>query len=244
MKRTILTMLAALSLMTFIGCEKEKELIVPTTAFTIVVGDVVQITVEPQIAGCTFTSNDETIATVSSAGIITGESIGTTTIIITKNKKSVDVKVTVKGRYNMYKEPYLGFGATPSVVKSKETRKLITENSKTIGYEGENSNIMAIIYQFENSLYKTSACAIPWSKKTLLQRFIGERYNLISADSSLSIFVNKEKTVIAAISYDTTEYLMVLYMDYNDIKLKNSNVSNTQLMELAKEQLSTMQNAL
>ena len=71
-----------------------EDLVVTPSDIEITVGE--SETLKPNQTGCTFESADSTIASVDADGNVTGVSEGETTIKVSKDGKTAEVKVTVK----------------------------------------------------------------------------------------------------------------------------------------------------
>ncbi len=82
-----------------VPAQAKPKIEVVEAALEVVVDSEVSIQVKDNLAGVTFTSADETIATVSTAGVVKGIKAGRTTIELTKEGyKKATVNVTVKAK--------------------------------------------------------------------------------------------------------------------------------------------------
>lgn len=167
---------------------------------TMVAGDVYSI---PN--GTTgWTSDNELIASISPDGV-KAEHVGETYI----RNGSRSFKVTVTGKYNIYQEPYMNFGASMTTVKrfmSNYTLKKETANA--LLYDGA----YPVAYHFfsfkDGGLYLSSVVIKATSVSTDdLIAFMQERYIYVTAD--------KEKYYFGFISPDA-QYLVILQLDTLD----------------------------
>lgn len=222
MKNTLLILSITALLTTFISCKKDDgaSTELKTQTLSIVCGQKSQLHVSPSATGCTFTSDQSLIASVSTTGEVKGITVGETTITVTDESNRIigKCKVAVTPQYSMYREPYLGFGASPSVVKSFETRTVISENTQAINYNGENSNIKQVAYTFENGKYSGVVCLIPIAKFSLLTDFILERYVPVAVGTGdiLAAFLSVDKKTTVGIFYYSTSYVGSVYIPYSD----------------------------
>ena len=210
-------------ILSFSSCKKDDavKLELLTTSLSIKAGSDAQIQLSPNIDGCVFESENPLIASVSSNGKVSGKIIGDVVINITNSSQKFSAKcnVTVTPQYQMYREPYMNFGASASQIKSYETRKIFSETSdgNGIGYEGENSRIAMVLYFLENSKYKTSYAMIPYSSSNadLLVDFLSERYTVIVDKSDIFFFSIDRKLAgsIDPYSYSGTYYYRVMYFE-------------------------------
>ncbi|MCI1786343.1 MAG: Ig-like domain-containing protein [Bacteroidales bacterium] len=239
-----------------LSCTKDdgsKSIKLNTPTVSLLAGSKSQIVISPNVDGCTFESRNPTIASVSSTGEISGNMVGETSISITNSQKKFNAacNVTVSPQYHMYREPCLNFTASIADVKSYEERKLITESTTSLGYQGENSNIAIVLYAFDNKILKSASVLIPCtsSNTTLLANFIKERY-LITADDNTVYFLNDDRTVgggISVYTYENVSYYLVLYFAYSsdseskaynkfpvDISVQYNEYVKNQLLEINK----------
>lgn len=208
-----------------VGCKKEDatpktELKTPT--LSVVCGQKSQLLVTPTADGCTFNSNQSLIASVSTTGEVKGVTIGEAIISVLDISSNVigQCKVTVTPQHTMYKEPYLGFGANQTQIKTYETRTLLSETTKAINYKGENSNITQLAYSFENNKYVGVVCLVPISKISLLTDFLLERYIPVGVGSGdiLAAFVSVDKKTTVGIFYYSTSYVGSMYISFTESK--------------------------
>lgn len=219
-KLLILSLTAVLS--AFISCKKDDGggVELKTLTLSVVCGQKGQLLVSPSMDGCTFTSDQSLIASVSTKGEVKGITVGETTVSVLSLSNNVigKCKVTVTPQYSMYREPYLRFSASSSLVKSYETRAVISETTKAINYNGENSNIKQLAYTFENGKYTGVVCLIPTAKLSLLTDFILERYVpvAVGSDDILAAFESVDKKTTVGIFYYSTSYVGSMYVPYID----------------------------
>lgn len=196
--------------------------------------NVTQSNVRKSSEGFEWTSSDESVGTVSSSGYFKAKKIGTTTITGKSGKSKVSSKVTVKPYSEMYKEPYFGFGSTPSVIKSKDTRKVIFENGDGLTLESGSSKASAILYLLENGkMFSTGAqIVITSSNITELATFIKERYTREDYPNSEFIWFTDGKNMRVAIIAKDTFGIIVYYMTKEKRDSYYSSVENKKQFNL------------
>jgi hypothetical protein len=137
----------------------------------------------------------------------------------TSDESLVDsAKITIESKYNLYKEPYLVFGASAAIVKANETRVLLSEECE-LGYLGENENIIAVLYLFDNDAL-TGAGVLPETTTDVtsnLMEFLLERYEALTFVDEVFYFTNN-KGVVAAMSINETLGLNVIYFEESNLK--------------------------
>ena len=185
-----------------------------------------------------WSSENEFVAKVNSNGLVEGNHVGKTNIIATSANGSAKCEVEVLPVYSTYKEPYLEFGASKSTVKSKETRNLFDETSTALVYEGENSFVELVMYSFDdNGGLKGVALGISFASASEVTKFLLERYQPITVEDDVYIFVNNninDCTMAVTLSVEKS-YLAIVYLPYSSDSRGND-------IEKQKEELKSLLN--
>ena len=173
----------------------------------------IQLTTTPSQT-CTWTSDNETIATVSESGLVTGVFIGDTKIRAqTSTGNLIDVcNVHITPRSTLYTEPFFIYGSSISMIKSKEKRSLYNEDSESLIYNGENLNVRYVLYLFETTGLTSADVLLEntASVATETVTFLEERYSLLGFTDEVIMYQNSDGS-IAAINVDDTLGLNVMY---------------------------------
>ena len=211
----------------FSSCKKEDiSLTLNETSITLYPDEQKQIS--PNMNGCLFESEFPAIASVSSSGQITALLVGTTKIKVTNGSQEVFCDVTVKPRYQMYKEPYLGFGSSKLTVKANETRTLNQEDDESLLYKGENSYIDNVLYVFDKTGMSSVGCLIPTRYASMLGDYLVERYMPINVDLDIyrAYFLSPDLKTAIGMQVYSTSYIIVLYIKAPDSKVINLDYHN------------------
>lgn len=203
---------------------KDKPLTINASSISLVSDKTFSLVVSPNADGCTYESENSYIATVSSDGLITAKRVGKTIIHVKNTNKNLDgaCEVTVTPKYDLFREPYLGFGATPATIKAYEKRVLDSETMTGLTYTGENSYLTYLIYNFENSAYTGSGCCVPTAYSSLLTGYMLERYVYIGNSGDYIIFQSIDsKTTAALYLYSTTYWLVIFSKNTTEAKLSS-----------------------
>jgi len=193
---------------------KEIPLTINATSISLVSNKTFSLVVSPNANGCTYESENSYVASVSSNGLITGKIVGKTIIHVKNANKNLDAtcEVTVTPQYELFREPYLGFGATPTTIKAYEKRVLARETTTTLMYTGENSYLTDVLYLFENSVNTGSSCLVPTVYSSLLGSFIGERYVYIGTTSdNLRMYLSTDSKTTVVLGLYSIYYWMVIF---------------------------------
>lgn len=235
---TILPFVALMCVVLFSACSKDDNtpsMSLGKSEISLNSKQTETIVVSPSAAGCTFTSENKYIANVSADGKVTPITVGTTYITVSNSaqKFTSKCKVTVTPIYNLFKEPYLGFGATKATVKANENRTLATETSTGLGFTGENSNVTLVMYIFDNQGKMTSAAvAFPTSKMYTTMDFLAERYIPIGYEDGYGIFMSNDQKMGVGITVYNTSYLMIIYTPVSSSKASSTDHVQQQMIEL------------
>ena len=164
-----------------------------------------------------WNSSDTLVGKVDTKGNFKGRKIGTTTITGTINGKTVESKITITPYSSSFKEPYLGFGADISTVKSNETRKFIAELTSSLSFEGDNSKIRAVLYLLDTSKKMTSAGIFFENSSAMVTdvtTFYKERYPINGTKDGKVAFFNDENTVGVQLSVNADLGFNAIYLPY------------------------------
>ena len=175
----------------------------------------------------TWTSESEFVATVSAAGLVTGQHVGETTIRAAAGDKAATCKVNVVPVYYTYTEPILDFTADKATIKSKEKRTLYKENGDYLTFKGENSGIVGVIYGFENNKLHSVAVGVTYSKAEEVANFLKERYLYVGEKEDMFLFANNSLSLATmAVSLSVQDgYVMILYIPYTATKSVDENLA-------------------
>lgn len=193
------------------------------------------IVVSPSATGCTFETENKYIANVSADGKVSPITVGTTYITVSNSaqKFTSKCKVTITPLYNLFKEPYLGFGATKATVKANENRTLATETATGLGYTGENSNATVIMYLFDAQGKMSGASILfPASKMYTTMDFLAERYIAIGYQDGYGIFMSNDEKMGVGITVYNASYLMIVYAPVSSSKATSTDTVKQQMIEL------------
>ena len=128
-----------------------------------------------------WTSDNELIASVI-RGVVTARLVGETTI----RNGSKSFKVTVTGKYNFFREPFLKWGASKQTVSDFMLGySLIGEDERNLVYAGRYSEFMTDYFFGESGLEASIVALLPTRARIdELLAFLNERYIYYPEESS------------------------------------------------------------
>lgn len=150
-----------------------------------------------------YKSNDEFVAKVDQAGLVTGGHVGTTQIIASNGKKTGICEVTITPEYDLYDTPILDWGVSASTISSKETHKLESSTDDYLIFNYQKGNTAcAMSYAFENGKLKSVIAILNYSSYVSAGYYLLERYQPIGEDEGIFVFLDaltkdKAKTAVA-----------------------------------------------
>ena len=202
MKKVLSTMLMIASIAFLFSCSKDDDNpALSKTSITLHVNETEEITYNGN-GKCTWSSDNKRVADVND-GVVTAHHVGTTTIYA----NNLSCKVTVKPRYTMFVEPYLGFGSSKSTVKKQMSGySIIKDESTTLNYNGRGS-IEAYSYKFEDDMLKSCAFYTGLSESLDLADFLIERYIVDAIDNTS---YNEQYYYMTSVD---SKYTIILYLD-------------------------------
>lgn len=238
MKKSVLLALLAIISIVFIGCSKDGDgdssISLKASDVTVYSGDKYQIeaTSEKNIL---YQSENEYYAKVSTSGLITSDKVGETNILLTNGDDTKSIRVTVKGKSNIYPEPKLEWGITKSnLIKSLGIPN--KETSEAIIYDNYSTAAPSIIYIFDdNNKLKSIGVLVKSSYSASLGTFLAERYVALASQDYTIYFVNGYSANsismgVGAMLYNTS-YWIVAYMPYS-AKTKSTQSENSDFIKI------------
>jgi uncharacterized protein YjdB len=159
-------------------------------------------------------SDREEIVSVSEAGKVTGERMGSALVTVqTKDGAySSSCEVKVNATNFLYLEPLLDFGKAKSYILDNESRKLLFNRTNYLLYEGESDSTINVIYNFSNSTYKESVVLLKGEENISKQAFdfLKQRYDYRGLTNGMHIFANEE--VLVEMEHDRGKNISVIYV--------------------------------
>lgn len=198
MQKVIFYLAVMLSVCMFSSCNSNDEspFSLQEKEVTLKVGGTQQLKVTGDVSK--WSSENDFIASVSVNGMVTANHVGETRVMAQGSNGSASCNVIVTPKYTYYVEPLCKEGATREDVKKFEKRKLRSDDSDGLFYEGENSLVSAVAYQFDaNGKLKFALLVLPHHNSstlaTQLINFLLERYNPVADIDGVYTFINANK---------------------------------------------------
>lgn len=189
-------------------------------------------------------SDNPVLASVSSVGTVTGNLRGETTVRVKTpdGAFSNSCRVIVNPTNFLYKEPLIAFGANPDYVRANEERKFLEEVEEGLIFKGENSNVQAVLYVFEEGKLVVSGVVLEPTEFVASQvvEFLFQRYVLLGELDDGFLWTDGEKAQVL-LAVDETLGLVVLYSDLSNATAESTGkylVGHSKMDEIASTNLS------
>lgn len=179
-----------------------------------------------------WSSESNFVASVDDKGMVVGNHVGKTFIVASNGGYKAKCEVEVIALHNTLTEPIIDFGASLSVIKSKETRTLFKEDSKSLFYKDDKSDVVqGIIYSFTSGKLKDIGLLINLSYTSVATDFFLERYQPFTESDGTYIMINNDfKNYTAGVClYVKKDFLLAVYMP---------SIHNTKMIGLPQEEIS------
>ncbi|MFR9166322.1 MAG: hypothetical protein ACLVKO_08985 [Dysgonomonas sp.] len=134
-----------------------------------------------------YRSENEFVIAVDSSGVITPVTVGDANVVITSEKDSVRLKVTVNPVATLYPDPYLNWGASRSDV-IKNIGKPTVEQSDALVYYTELKGVRNFTYFFLDGALSNVIIAVEKAYISNLNKHLGERYRLFDKNEEAGTF--------------------------------------------------------
>lgn len=171
--------------------------------------------------GVTYKSEDEFYATVDASGLVKGEKVGETNIVVSSDNGVKRIPIEVMPKYTLYPDLDQYIGASQSVISSNfgSTYKQSTASSGNIMWTYVSYNSYAsLIFSFKDGKVDAALAAVSTLNTTMLTKSLIERYAVAGTQNDYYFFLNHDKDVIVALNVYSASLLAVTYMPYTSTK--------------------------
>ena len=170
----------------------------------------------------TYTTQNPFNAQVSASGLVEAGHVGETYVTIDNTKESMDVRIVVEPKYNLYPTPSLDWGTSKSSIIAKYGSPDV-EDANGVGYKNYSFAAPICIFLFD----KTGGLMgvgvyVKTQYSSALTYFLIERYQVISVDGSsdrIASFVDglSKETIksFVSISLENLSHSRVTYIEAN-----------------------------
>lgn len=241
-------------LISFTSCsgDSEEPLVVTPKSLSMHFEDTQQLNAD---GATSWISNDEFVAKVNSSGLVTGNHVGKTEIVVSDGNRTTTCDVTITPEYYLYDDPILEWGTSKSIIESSEKHEKATSSSAdvlTYNYSF-GTNACAMGYSFENGKLKSVMAMMAYSLYLKTGYYLLERYQPIASGNDYDYLLvdalkpEKCKNAIYFRSYTSGKntYTTVMYMDYSSLsssKTRSSQVYNEEFEKMQEELVNILKN--
>ena len=210
------------------GCTKDgKKLEVTPDSITVYADGTKQLSTN--VDDATFSSSDEYYATVSETGLVTGEKVGETEIVVSSSSGTVKVPITIMHQYSLYPDVDGLVGKTLSditkVMGSNYESSTSSSGEMTYLYRNPTSYVDAIMFMMKGSVVETIGVLVPTTNTSMIAKHLIERYTVAGMQNDMYFFLNHGKQTAIAMQVYSVKYIIVMY-------LANTSSKSTDAIEL------------
>lgn len=233
MKKLIIMLVAMLPFL-FVGCsDEDKKNEVNTEPVSLYVDDTYKIPMD--ITPSSVLSENEFIATIENDGVVSGEHVGETNVLI---NGEYNVPVEVKGKYNLIEDPITDWGCSASYIKENQKQgTLYSEDEDMIIYT-DCGDAEMLGYMMEDGKLRSVGFIISTSYSSEVTNFLTERFFMIPYDlgdytlGGANAYNVDDATTFAYIQVSSVNYYTVLYVP-KELDTKSSNLNIDRLNSIS-----------
>lgn len=204
------------------SCTKENTKTLEVTPNSIAVYSDGTKQLTTNVDDASFSSNDDYYATVTSSGLVTGERVGETEIIVKSSAGTVKVPITILNKYSLYPDVdgLIGKSTTSMTRLFGSNFKLSTSSSGDLmyGYTNPTNYVDGIVFSVNGSKINSIGVIVSTSYTSMLTKHLLERYMVAGMQNDMYFFLNHDENVIIGFEVYSYQYLMVIYMERTSSK--------------------------
>ncbi|MBR7005152.1 MAG: Ig-like domain-containing protein [Bacteroidales bacterium] len=206
-----------------ISCTKESvKLEVTPSEVSLYVEGTKQITTNVEDAQ--FSSKDEFYASVDNTGLVTGNKVGETEILVNSTHGTATIPVTIIPQYTLYPDLDGLVGKSQSditkVMGNSYQTSTSSDGNTMMTYLNPTKYAEAIGFTISksNNLCSSIVVAVPTSYTSMLTKHLIERYSIAGMQNDYYFFLNHDKKVMIGLTVYSASLLAVAYMNYTSTK--------------------------
>lgn len=174
--------------------------------------------IQTNVDDATFSSEDDYYASVDNSGLVTGNKVGTTNILVQSAYGSASIPISIMPRYDLYPdlEFYVGkglyeisnaFGHGYDHSKSSKGEDLYV-------YRDISSYVDFVGFTLSNNICIGIVVAVPSKNTSLLTKHLIERYAVAGMRNGYYYFTNRNEGVVIGLTVYSVSTIAVVYMEY------------------------------
>lgn len=216
MKRFLCVCLIPLIFQGCNGISEKIELEVSPTEVVVYAEGTQQI--QTNVDDATFSSEDNYYASVDDSGLVTGNKVGVTNILVQSAYGSATIPISIMPRYDLY--PDLDFFVGKGLYYISSAFGDGYEHSKSSKgedlyvYRDISSYVDFVGFTLSNDVCSGIVVAVPTKNTSMLTKHLIERYNVAGMQNGYYYFTNWNKGVAIALTVYTASTIAVIYTKY------------------------------
>lgn len=223
------------------GCTEKEEKTLEVNPSSIIVYSEGTQQLTTNVDDASFITKDDYYATVSTTGLVTGERVGSTEIIVKSSIGSYEVPIKILNKYSLYPDVdrLIGKNISDMVNLFGSDYKTSTTSSGAMmyGYANPTRYVELIAFTMNGSTIKSVGVVVPTSYTSMLTKYLLERYMVAGMQNDMYFFLNHDENVMIGLEVYSSQYLMVIYVDATSSKASNTNTYFFQYREIYNESI-------
>ena len=169
-----------------------------------------------------FSSQDDFYASVESSGLVTGNKVGTTEILVSSSNGTARIPVTVLNKYSLYPDldGLIGKGLSDftKLLGSDYSTSTTTSGEPMYGFSNPSTYASLIACTISGNKCSSIVVAVPTTYTSMLTKHLVERYTVAGTQNGYYFFLNHDKKVVITLYVYSASLLAVLYMENTSSK--------------------------
>lgn len=195
---------------------EEKKLEVDPTIITVYPDGRRQITTNAEDA--TFSSSDTFYASVDETGMVTGNKVGKTEIVVSSSIGNARIPITIMGEYSLYPDVDGLIGKSmaevTAIMGTPKDVSTASTGSTLYTYPEPTTYTTGMGFSFKNGKCEYIMAIVSTSYTSMLSKHLIERYAVVGKQNDVYYFLNHDKDVVITLQVYNLYYLSVYYMPY------------------------------
>lgn len=174
--------------------------------------------------------NDKNLGTISTDGLFKARKVGKSHVTVNYNGAVAQGNINVTPYSTLFTEPIIKFGSSMTDIKYLEKRNKVAETNDGIMYEGENREIEAVLYLFDNNKLESVAVIFAISSTIVddVSLFYKERYPKYGVQGDYVIFIDDDNSKVIGLTVDEDFGLVAIYASSEGGLRKNNTQTLTE----------------
>lgn len=206
------------------GGDDEPEFVVSPSSISMHYDGQKQLTADGAVSWAT---DDDFVATVDQTGLVKGNHVGSTKIVVSNGKRTAYCDVEITPQYNYFDDPILRWGSSKAAIQSSEKHSILGDmvDDNFLAYDYTNGSIPCImLYVFANGSLSSVMSLLNKAMYAEAGYYLLERYQPAAIGSGTDFYfidaMSRERAkTVCVLDYYTLNRTSYTGIFFSDIKL-------------------------